>query len=86
MSESKTFSVDVTWKGKQHTIVVGGQYSPPFGFTTPGSKDASSRLARADLEFTCNICGGKAKFPFTAPSSEWRRPFTVLSVTHHDTE
>lgn len=84
MSESQRFSVDVTWKGKRHTIVVGGQYSPAIGFGPPGSKAASSKLASGRLEFTCNLCGGDATFPFTAPSSDWRRPFIVLEVTHHD--
>jgi hypothetical protein len=84
MAAQQTFSTDIEWRGKRHTVVITGSFSPSFAFRVPGSARRQSRSPSGRLRFTCAICGDEAVFPFTAPSADWRRPFSVHSVTHHE--
>lgn len=84
MTAEHTFSTDVEWRGKRHSVVITGSFSPSFAFDVPGSARRQSPPPSVRLRFTCASCGDEAVFLFTAPSADWRRPFSVHSVTHHE--
>lgn len=81
MIDEETFKVDVNFHGRRHTVVISGSWHPSIGLIvigrTPDPPPASARL-----RLSCPDCDTEGMFRITAPTSEWKRPFKVVQVTH----
>ncbi len=84
MPTPETFPTEVLWNGKRHTVTVRGSYNPSFAFGLASSGARGGTPLSVRLRFTCARCDGQATFTFDAPSSAWRRPFSIIEVVHHD--
>ncbi|MGG7568841.1 hypothetical protein [Streptomyces sirii] len=82
MTDENTFTVGVELRGHRHTVVISADWDYSLGLFGIGRVPEPPESAR--LRVLCPDCDAEGMFRVTAPTSDWKRPFKVLQVTHHE--
>jgi hypothetical protein len=78
MANEQLCTVKVMLNGQLHSVLVSGRNSQAFAFEPTTARP----LPPTPLRFRCEVCDSVAKLSFVAPSTAWRRPCVVRSVSH----